>query len=290
MTKPAADIQTSIPLVRDLIRAQHPSFAHLPLTAVAGGWDNDIYRLGDDLAVRLPRRASAVALLENEQRWLPQLQPRLPLRVPVPVAVGLPQGGYPWKWSITPWIEGQTLDHSAPDPDQVEVLASFLQALHMPPPPEAPFNPWRSVPLAQRQGIFDGYVTALAGGAHAVDAALLQLWEQAVRLPPDVPPTWIHGDLHPRNVLARQGRICAVIDWGDMAQADPAVDLAATWMLLREADHRERLMRHCAGVSLPTWSRARGWALLFALSVLRAADPEHQETGVRILAGLREGP
>ena len=290
MSKPAADIQTSIPLVRDLIRAQHPSFAHLPLTEGPSGWDNDIYRLGDDLAVRLPRRAPAAALLENEQRWLPQLQSRLPVRVPAPVAVGKPQAAFPWKWSITPWFEGQTLDQSALDQDQVEVLASFLQALHTPPPPDAPFNPWRSVPLAQRQVLFDGCVAALAGGEYAVDAVLLKLWEEAVRMPPDVAQTWVHGDLHPRNVLARQGRLCAVIDWGDMAQADPAVDLAATWMLLREADRRERLMSLCVGVSLPTWCRARGWALLFGLTVLRAADPEHQEAGVQTLARLREGP
>lgn len=171
MSKPAPDIQTSIPLVRDLIHAQQPSFAHLPLTEGDCGWDNDIYRLGDDLAVRLPRRASAVTLLENEQRWLPLLQPRLPVRVPAPVAVGKPQGAFPWKWSITPWFEGQTLDQSPLDPDQVEVLASFLQALHAPAPPDAPFNPWRSVPLTQRRVLFDDCAAALADGEFAVDAA-----------------------------------------------------------------------------------------------------------------------
>ena len=290
MSKPPAETQLSVTLVRDLIREQHPSFAHLPVTEGPSGWDNDIYRLGDALAVRLPRRAVAAVLLEHEQRWLPQLQPLLPLRIPAAVAVGQPQGEFPWSWSITPWFEGRTLDQSALDQDQIEVLAAFLQALHIPAPADAPYNPWRSAPLAQLQSAFDRCVQALAGGEYAVDETLLRLWEEAARLPPDVPPTWVHGDLHARNVLVQHGRICAVIDWGDMARGDPAVDLAATWMLLPEPDRREQLMSRCAGASLQTWSRARGLAMLYALNVLRAGDPEHQEAGLSTLQRLRDGP
>jgi aminoglycoside phosphotransferase (APT) family kinase protein len=209
MAKPPAETPLSVPLVRALLREQHPSFAHLPLTTGTSGWDNEIFRLGDALAVRLPRREAAVALLENEQRWLPQLQPRLPLRVPAPVAVGTPQGSFPWKWSITPWFDGQTLHQSRLDADQVEVLVSFLQALHTPAPADAPFNPWRSLPLAQLQPSFDRCVQALAGGDWAVDGALLQIWEEAARTPPDIPPTWIHGDLHSRNI------------WSGMAASAP---------------------------------------------------------------------
>jgi aminoglycoside phosphotransferase (APT) family kinase protein len=290
MSKPAAETQLSVPLVRDLIREQHPSFAHLPVTAGTSGWDNDIFRLGDDLAVRLPRRESAAVLLEHEQRWLPELQSRLPLPIPAAVRLGKPQGAFPWKWSITPWFEGQTLDRSKLEPDQIDVLVSFLEALHVPAPADAPYNPWRSVPLAQLQPSFDRCVEALAGGERAVDGTLLQLWDEAARTPLDATPTWVHGDLHPRNVLVQQRRIRAVIDWGDMARGDPAVDLAATWMLLPEPDHRERLMNRCAGVSLPTWRRARGRALLYALIVLCAADPDHQEAGLRTLQRLRDGP
>jgi aminoglycoside phosphotransferase (APT) family kinase protein len=290
MSKPPAETQLSVPLVRDLIREQHPSFAHLPVTEGPSGWDNDIYRLGDALAVRLPRRAVAAVLLEHEQRWLPQLQPLLPLPVPAAVAVGQPQGDFPWSWSITPWFEGRTLDQSPLDQDQIEVLAAFLQALHIPAPADAPYNPWRSAPLTQLQSSFDRCVQALAGGEYAVDKTLLRLWEEAARLPPDVPPTWVHGDLHARNVLVQHGRICAVIDWGDMARGDPAVDLAAIWMLLPEPDRRGQLMSRCAGASLQTWSRARGLAMLYALNVLRAVDPEHEEAALKTLQRLRDGP
>ena len=107
---------------------------------------------------------------------------------------------------------------------------------------------------------------------------------------PDVPATWVHGDLHARNVLARNGRISAVIDWGDMAKGDPAADLAATWMLLPEPDRREQLMSRCAGVTRQTWSRARGLAMLYALNVLRAADPQHVDAGLATLQRLRDGP
>lgn len=290
MSKPVADIHTTASLVRDLIREQHPAFAHLMLTAGPSGWDNDIYRLGEELAVRVPRRESAAALLEHEQRWLPQLQPRLPLPVPAVVAVGRPQGGFSWTWSITPWFAGQTLDQSALNRDQIEVLVAFLQALHVPAPADAPHSPWRNVPLAQRQEWFDRCVAEVPGDGWVMDATLLRIWEEARRAPIDATPTWLHGDLHPRNVLVRHGRLCAVIDWGDMACGDPAVDLAAAWMLLPEPDRREQLLSRCPGVSLHTWSRARGWALLYALNVLRAADPEHREAGVLTLQRLRAGP
>ncbi|HTV79864.1 MAG TPA: aminoglycoside phosphotransferase family protein [Steroidobacteraceae bacterium] len=290
MAKPTADITTSIQLVLQLIRAQHPVYAELPVSDGDSGWDNDIYRLGGALAVRLPRREAAVALLQKEQRWLPQLQPRLPLPIPAPAAIGEPQEPYPWPWSITPWFAGQTLDHSRIGSDQVEVLAGFLAALHTPAPSDAPQNPWRTVPLAQLQPSFDRCRQALAGGEHEVDAASLRLWEEAARTPLDVKPTWIHGDLHPRNVLVKAERLFAVIDWGDMGAGDRAVDLAVCWMLLPQAQQREELMRRCAGVSLPTWCRARGWALLFGLHVLSAADPQHRQTGLLTIQRLREGP
>src|ERR1700744_6666646 len=176
MSKPAAETQLPVSLVGDLIRDQHPAFAHLAITAGTSGWDNDIFRLGEGLAVRLP------------------------LPIPAAVRVGKPQAGYPWKWSITPWFAGQTLDQSPIGSDQVEVLVSFLQALHTPAPADAPHNPWRSVPLAQSQPSFDMCAAALAGGEHEVDGELLRLWELATHVAPDAAPTWIHGDLHPRNV------------------------------------------------------------------------------------------
>lgn len=290
MNKPAAEIDLSVAEVRLLLSGQHAQFAHLPITRGPSGWDNAIFRLGADLAVRLPRREAAARLLEHEQRWLPRLAPRLPLPVPAPICVGLPSGKFPWHWSVTPWFEGETLDRSPASGEQIEVLTSFLQALHQPAPAEAPLNPWRGIALAQKQTRFEECALDYENRNGALDPRLRRIWDQAVRTPIDMLPTWIHGDLHPRNVLVRDGRLSAVIDWGDMAQGDRACDLAATWMLLPQAHERERLMSQYPSASNPTWSRARGWALLVALVVLRSGDPDHQETGQATLRRLLDGP
>lgn len=290
MTKPPAEIEVSVAEVRALLSAQHARLAHLPLSAGPSGWDNVMFRLGDELAVRLPRRESAAVLLQHEQRWLPQLAPRLPLPIPAPICIGLPSASFPWHWSVTPWFDGETLDRSPPAADQAEVLASFLQSLHTPAPADAPHNPWRSIPLAQWQPQFEQCVQALESRSGALDARLHRIWEQAVRTPIDMAPTWIHGDPHARNVLVRNGRLVAVIDWGDLARGDRASDLAAAWMLLPQAQQRERFMSRCRGVSMPTWTRARGWALMYALVVLRSGDLEHRQPGQATLRRLCEGP
>lgn len=175
MARPEAEIDVSIALVRGLLRAQHPDISHLPITAAASGWDNALFRLGDAIAVRLPRRAAAAPLLENEQRWLPLLQARLPLPVPTPIRVGMPQKPYPWRWSVTPWIAGETADRSLPERDQAQIFAAFLEALHTPAPADAPRNPSRGIPLAQRQATLTRCVAALTERGRTTDERLLQL-------------------------------------------------------------------------------------------------------------------
>lgn len=290
MSKPEPDIDLSIELVRDLLHAQHPDVSQLPITEAASGWDNGIFRLGQRMAVRLPRRAAAATLLENEQRWLPLLQDRLPLPVPTPLRFGLPQGRYPWRWSVTPWIRGETADRSPPDRNQATVFAGFLDALHTHPPVDAPRNAYRGVPLAQRHARFVRCTAALGARGYTLDDRLLQLWADAVERPVDASPTWIHGDLHAHNVLVAQGRIAGVIDWGDVAQGDRATDLAAVWMLFPDTDSREAVMATCKSVSADTWQRARGWALLLALVVLEAHDPALIEPAERTLQFLLDGP
>ena len=290
MSKPAAEMDVSVTLVRELLRAQHPDLSQLPLAAAGAGWDNAIFRLGEELAVRLPRRAAAATLLENEQRWLPLLHDRLPLPVPNPIRVGLPQDPYPWRWSVTPWIAGETADRAVPRRDQTKVLASFLDALHTQAPADAPRNPYRSVPLAQLQETFARRVASLASRGREVDSRLLGLWSDAVERPVDVPTTWIHGDLHAHNVLVTDGRIVGVIDWGDMAQGDRATDLASLWMLFPERGSREEAIAACPSVSHHTWQRARGWALLVCLAILVAADPALIAAAERTMQCLLEGP
>ena len=139
-------------LVRALLSEQHPDLAELPLVELAAGWDNLIYRLGDALTVRLPRRAVSAALVEHEQRWLPELAVGLPLPVPVPLRVGVPGCGYPWRWTIGPWLPGRPAELDPPEDLELAAtgLGGFLAALHRPAPVDAPHNPYRGVPLAER--------------------------------------------------------------------------------------------------------------------------------------------
>jgi aminoglycoside phosphotransferase (APT) family kinase protein len=151
---PAAEVDTPSGLVRRLLAEQHPDLAGLTLEPAAHGWDNVTYRLGDELAVRLPRRALGADLIGHEQRWLPALAPPLPLPVPVPVRLGRPGCGYPWAWSVVPWLPGRPAAVAPPaDPLAAAVtLGEFLGALHTPAPADAPVNPYRGVPLETRDG------------------------------------------------------------------------------------------------------------------------------------------
>ena len=293
MGAPAAEIDIDAGLVRELLRAQHPDLADLPLVALSPGWDNAIFRLGETLALRLPRRALAARLVEHEQRWLPVLAPRLPLAVPVPVRIGIAQGRYPWAWSVTPWIDGHTADIELPNPSQGEVLANFFEALHVPAPADAPHNPYRGVPLEQRRATFEQRVARLAGRTDLVSASVLDAWGDALAAAPETNPTWIHGDPHPRNVLVVDGRLSGVIDWGDVARGDRAADLAAVWMLIGSREGRERAIAACRSASTDAWRRARGWAALYAVIFLDAGltdDPAMAAIGALTLERLREGP
>lgn len=287
---PPAEVEITLDLARALVAAQHPDLADLPIKPIASGWDNAIFRLGDDLALRLPRREIAVELLVKEQRWLPGLAPRLPLPVPAPVRVGRAQAPYPWPWSITPWLDGQTADVAPPDPAQGESLAAFFRALHRPAPADAPHNPFRGVPLKDRAAMVEQRAAAIP---QPIPSAILDIWADALAAPDDAAPTWIHGDMHPLNVLVREGRISAVIDWGDMAAGDRASDLAGVWMLLPDPAARSRAMAALGDVSAATWRRARGWAASYGVILVSAGladDPVLAGIGRRTFQRLIEGP
>lgn len=290
---PEAEIEVDAGLARRLLEAQHPDLAGLPITPVASGWDNIVLRLGADMALRLPRRQAGATLIGAEQRWLPELAPRLPLAVPAPLRRGSPQEGYPWRWSVTPWIEGETADVMAPDEAQGPVLAAFFGALHAPAPEEAPRNPFRGVPLAARADAFAQRLDALAGRPELVACDVRSIWADALAAPLDAPETWIHGDPHPRNILVREGRLVGVVDWGDMARGDRAADLAGLWMVLPSRRSRREAKAALGDVSEATWRRARGWAVLYALMLLAAGladDPGFAAIGHAALRRLAEGP
>jgi aminoglycoside phosphotransferase (APT) family kinase protein len=275
---PAAEVHVDVPLVRALLADQHPDLADRPLAVVANGWDNVLLRLGPDLAVRLPRRAAAATLVEHEQRWLPELARLVDgvVPVPVPVRTGRPAHGFPWSWSVVPWFPGVPVGARTGSPSVAGTLAAFVAALHVPAPADAPANPVRAVPLHTRT---EAVTARLA--AHPVPRAveLVAAWRTAADLPGHAgPPVWVHGDLHPFNLLVTPGpagdRLSAVVDFGDVTAGDPAVDLATAWLSFdREA--RAAFRRHVTAqdgsLDPHTWGRARGWAVSIA-SALAVSD------------------
>ena len=270
--KPPAEVTIDPSLVRALIQEQHPDLAHLPLNEVGEGWDNRLFRLGEELVVRVPRRAVSATLIEYEQRWLPRLSPSLPLPVPVPFRVGRPGCGFPWPWSVVPWFPGQSaLCEALRDSvTAAATLGGFLRALHQPAPADAPYNPWRSVPLAARANILRDHLQQVDSLVDRV--AVLALWERVMSARPWAgPPLWIHGDLHPGNLLLDSGRLTAVLDFGDLAAGDPATDLSVMWMWLPPSA-RSTLRASARGDLDPidddTWMRARGWALALGMAYL----------------------
>lgn len=275
MDTPPAEVAIDAALVAGLVASQHPALLG-PVVRLSSGWDNELFRLGDDYVVRMPRRAVAVPLIENEQRWLPELQNRVEVPLPVPVAIGRPGDGYPWPWSVTRWIPGEPLAH-LPVAERgaiVEPLVTFLRQLHVSAPADAPVNPVRGTPLADRDRAVR---ERLLSGSIPEAEELLVLWNRALEAPVyDGPPIWMHGDLHPINVLVGDGGgLAAVIDFGDLGGADPACDLAAAWLFFdapQRAAFRERLGEtppHDAGA----WDRAIGWAVAEASAfALNSAD------------------
>jgi aminoglycoside phosphotransferase (APT) family kinase protein len=264
------DIDSS--LVHRLLTAQFPQWAELPIEPVrSAGTDNAIYRLGTDMAVRLPRLQVASERLDKEHRWLPGLAPLLPLDIPVPLARGTPGEGYPWHWSVYRWLDGETATggHFADPRRAAARLAEFIAALQgidaANGPPPGRHNFYRGVPLAARDAETRAAIASLNGvidGDRATSA-----WEAALRVPTwQGRPLWIHGDLQPENLLVKKGRLSAVIDFGGLGVGDPACDFMVAWNLF-SGDARSDF-RAALGLDGATWARGRGWALSFGLIAL----------------------
>lgn len=274
----ADEVDIDARLVRRLLAAQLPEWAELPLEPIHPlGTDNAIYRLGEGMAVRLPRVERATAALEKECRWLPELAPLLPLAVPTPLAVGEPSDGFPFRWAVYSWLDGETatdgrladLDRAASD------LAAFVAALQRADPADGPLpgphNAHRGVPLARRDSSTRAAIAALSDriDARAVTAA----WETALEAPEwRGEPRWIHGDLDARNLLVEQGRLRAVIDFGCLGVGDPACDAMVAWKLF-SAESRTCFRGELA-VDEATWARSRGWALSQAVVALAYYTPD----------------
>jgi aminoglycoside phosphotransferase (APT) family kinase protein len=289
--KPIAEVDITLQLVRALLLEQHPDLAGLDLAMIDAGWDNVVVRLGDRFIVRLPRRELAAPLITSEQRWLPGLAASLPLPVPAPVRVGVPSLGYPWNWSITPWFDGEPATVAPPHDGRraAEQLGTFLAALHQPAPADAPVNPYRGIPLAERTPLSLEWIHQLGSTIDGVAVASAVERHEAVEAWTG-PPLWLHGDLHPANVIVHRGEVAAIIDFGDLTAGDPATDLAIAWMLLDPIDRP--ILRAAAGVDAATWHRGRGWALALGLAYLAhsASTPAFALVGRRTVEAVMADP
>jgi aminoglycoside phosphotransferase (APT) family kinase protein len=263
-------VQIDDALVRCLVAGQFPQWSELPIRPVTpSGWDNRIFRLGDAMLVRLPSGEYYAAQVAKEQRWLPCLAKSLPLPIPTPLALGQPAVGYPWNWSVYRWLEGEAAS-SGLIADLIEfasTLGRFLGALQRIDatggPGPGPHNFHRGGAL----GIYDGQTRqAIAALEGKIDGdAATAVWEAALESVWQRTPVWVHGDVSASNLLVREGRLSAVIDFGQLGVGDPACDLAIAWTYFKGASRQA--FRDALPLDAETWVRGRGWALWKALIV-----------------------
>ncbi|WP_084074364.1 phosphotransferase [Demequina sp. NBRC 110052] len=242
---PDAEVRITDDTVARLLAAQHPDLASLPLGERHEGWDNITVRLGENLAVRLPRRELAADLSSREHRWLGSLAATWDFAVPAPVRLGTPGEGYPWEWAVVPYLHGERVFDAPLTDSGAKELGRALAQVHVAAPPDAPRNPVRSAPLSDRAEVFDARVNALLA---ARDERRPQLDEEAARTAfaagaraPREGETWAHLDLHGGNVLSDRGRLAAILDWGDLGAGDPATDLGQSLTLVGRRAFRSLL-------------------------------------------------
>ncbi len=269
-------------LVQRLLSKQFPHWASLPLKPVpSAGTDNALYRLGDEMVVRLPRIGWAVEAIEKECKWLPKLAPFLPFSIPTPLGKGVPSENYPWPWSVYKWLEGNNpIVGHIPDPVLLtNDLVMFIQALHKITLPNGPISN-RGVPLEKQDRETR---KALKQLEEMMDVSTITaIWETALQTPKwSKPSVWVHGDLSPGNLLIQNGRLNAVIDFGILGIGDPACDLIIAWNLLPAS--MRNIFRNALEVDDATWERGRGWALSNALIAL----PYYKDTNPMLASNAR---
>lgn len=278
----AKELLVTVGTASRLVAEQMPALRHLPIRAVPSvGTVNAVFRLGDDLCLRLPRVPAWAESLDRELRWLPELAPHLPLSVPEPVARGVPGAGYPLGWAVLRWIEGAPYadDLVGDETAAARSLASFVVALRALDASEAPVAGRR--PLAE---LDDQTRTAIRSVPDLLDVrAATAAWRCALDAPAwSGAPSWIHGDLLRPNLLVREGRLTAVIDFGGVGGGDPATDVVPAWSVFGAAGRRA--YREALAVDGATWERARGIALHQAVLLIpyyRDANPAFAALGIR---------
>lgn len=296
----ANEIETSIPLVKNLLRAQFPQWADLAIARVdSAGTDNALYRLGDDKVLRLPRIDWAVAQIEKDRAWLAYLAPQLPLAIPHQLAQGQPGAGYPWPWSVYRWLRGETAltAPQADSPATAVALAEFIIALQKVDATDGPPPGYRGQPLARRDAPTRQAIREMqALEPDFPTEAIVSAWETALAAPNwQADPVWFHGDLLPGNLLfepsqpGQPGQLKAVIDFGALGLGDPACDLLPAWSHF--SPENRAVFQDALGLDAATWARGRGWALSIGLIILpyyHQSNPVLAGVARRMLAAVLE--
>jgi aminoglycoside phosphotransferase (APT) family kinase protein len=255
-------------LVRNLVSAQFPHWKDLLIKPVAtSGWDNRTFHLGDDMLVRMPSAAEYASQVDKENKWLPKLAPFLPLPIPVPVAVGESANGFPWKWSIYRWLPGEpaATAHITDLCNFADDLAQFLIALQRIDSAGGPQAGSHSFYRGGELSVYDKETRdAIAKLSNEIDVvAATEIWETALLSTWQKAPVWVQGDISAGNLLVQEGRLNAVIDFGQLNVGDPACDFAIAWTMF-EGENRD-IFRTKIAVDADTWNRGRAWALWKAL-------------------------
>lgn len=276
-------------LVHSLVNMQFPQWKDLPIRPVAhSGWDNRTFHLGQHMLVRMPSAREYALQVEKEQQWLPKLAPFLPLPIPMPLGLGEPANDYPWKWSVYSWIPGENasasninnLEHFAADLAQFLIALQQIDSTNGPAP--GPHSFYRGGSLTTYDSETRNAITALKDKINT-DAAT-EIWETALATQWTGSPVWVHGDISTGNLLVQNGRLSAVIDFGQLTTGDPACDLAIAWTFFK--DKSRSIFESALSLDSNTWARGRAWALWKALIVyaqLPGTNPLEIENSKQII-------
>lgn len=273
------DLQVTDALIRELLAKHTPQWADLPVHRVnSSGTDNALFRIGDGLVLRVPRRETAAQLVSKELDWLPHLD-GLPLAIPKLRYRGRVDLGIECEFGIFDWMQGEiaTPENIHDVDDAAVALAGFLKALHKKAtdraPAAGPHNKMRGTPLT----VMSMYVIpAIETVSDEINSyAAEELWRTAISETHGAPPVWLHGDLKADNLLTTGGKLSGVIDWGLSAVGDPAADYATAWSWVNP-EARETF-KNALELSDSDWLRGKAWALygaVIALSYYRGGRNE----------------
>lgn len=282
------NLNITVALVTQLIAQQFPQWAHLPITPVEfGGHDNRTFHLGDTMSVRLPSDQEYAAQVEKEQTWLPILAQHVSIQISQPIAMGQPSADYPFHWSVYRWIDGKSPNNFVIDEQSLKViaaqLAQFLNEMHTIDSTGGPVTDRGGSPI-----VYDDEArSAIMTLQNLIDTdTATAVWDKAISSRWNQKPLWSHGDFSAGNILIKDNKLCAVIDFGSITVGDPACDLVIAWTFLTK-ESRE-IFRSLVNLDADTWARARGWALWKAMITLVAMQDKSSAQAIQQLHIINE--